>query len=107
MTLAGAGVVSICFAPRALPVQGVQNSPFPARHRAGVCGSSTLGPRAQFETAEVARYEGIPVVTPLRAILDGIARHLDSCLLDQAATNARGRGLILEGELADVEVARR
>lgn len=57
--------------------------------------------------ADITRHEGIPVVTPLRAILDGIARHLDGRLLDQAVASGRGRGLLLEGELADVEVARR
>lgn len=59
------------------------------------------------EPADVTRHEGIPVVTPLRAIVDGIARHLDARLVDQAVGNARARGLLLAAELRGVEAARR
>lgn len=55
------------------------------------------------EPIDVTRFEGIPVVTALRAILDGIERHLDHRLIDQAVDSARRRGLITRGELAMVE----
>jgi len=40
----------------------------------------------------------IQVVTPLRAVLDGIERHLDRRLVNQAIDNAGRRGLLLPGE---------
>lgn len=56
--------------------------------------------------ANITRFEGIPVVTPLRAILDGIERHLDGRLITQAIDSARRRGLIMREELATLESAR-
>lgn len=56
---------------------------------------------------DLTHHEGIAVVTPLRAILDGVERHLDSRLIDQAVTNARARGLLLRDEIDTVEAARR
>ena len=50
--------------------------------------------------ADVTRVEGIRVVTPSRAILDGIDRHLDRRLIDQAIEAARRRGLITRDQLA-------
>lgn len=50
-------------------------------------------------TSETTRHEGIAVVTPLRAILDGIETHLRGDLLHQAIDTARRRGLIRRGEL--------
>lgn len=41
---------------------------------------------------DAARVEGIPVVTPMRAILDGLERHLDKRLIDRALDAARRRG---------------
>jgi predicted transcriptional regulator of viral defense system len=55
------------------------------------------------EPVDVTRFEGIPVVTALRAILDGTERHLDRRLIDQAVDSARRRGLITREELALVE----
>lgn len=43
---------------------------------------------------DVGWHEGIPVVTPLRAILDGIEVHLGHGLIRQAIATARKRGLI-------------
>lgn len=54
----------------------------------------------------MTHHEGIPVVTPIRAILDGIERHLDGRLIDQAIATARDRGLLPRDELAVVEAAR-
>jgi predicted transcriptional regulator of viral defense system len=42
--------------------------------------------------AEVEEVDGIPVVIPERAILDGIADGIDPRLLDQAIATARRRG---------------
>lgn len=58
------------------------------------------------DRTDVTNHEGIAVVTPLRAILDGIERHLDGRLIDQAITNASNRGLLLRDERATVEAAR-
>ncbi|MEX1142025.1 MAG: type IV toxin-antitoxin system AbiEi family antitoxin domain-containing protein [Thermoleophilaceae bacterium] len=47
--------------------------------------------------------EGIPTVTPLRAIKDGIDTHVDPKLVDQAIDTARRRGLIRGRDLADLD----
>lgn len=57
------------------------------------------------DPVDVTRFEGIPVVTALRAILDGKERHLDRRLIDQAVDSARRRGLITREELPVVEAA--
>lgn len=51
---------------------------------------------------DVTRHEGIPIVTPYRAILDGIDSHLGPRLLGQAIDNAKARGLLTREQLADV-----
>jgi hypothetical protein len=55
---------------------------------------------------ERTHVEGIPVVTPGRAIADGIERHLDRRLIEQALDAARRRGLVPADELACLAVAR-
>lgn len=55
---------------------------------------------------EVTRHEGIPVVTPLRAIVDGIETHVRAGLIDQAIGTARQRGLIREADTEPIERAR-
>jgi predicted transcriptional regulator of viral defense system len=62
--------------------------------------------RRRLDPTEVVFHEGIPVVTPLRAIRDGIETHLGGHLLDQAVDSARRRGLIASDELDELEVAR-
>lgn len=54
-------------------------------------------------SADVTRVEGISVVSPARAILDGIERHLDRRLISQAIGTARRRGLVTHGELTVFE----
>ena len=56
---------------------------------------------------EQTLYEGIPIVTPFRAILDGIERPLGDRLVDEAIENAERRGLLRpdELELAKARVA--
>lgn len=55
--------------------------------------------RRDLDAGEVTRYEGISVVTPLRAILDGAETHLRGDLLRQAIETARRRGLVKRGDL--------
>jgi len=47
---------------------------------------------------EVGNVDGIPTVTAMRAILDGIERHLDRRLIKQAIDSATSRGLLLGSE---------
>jgi predicted transcriptional regulator of viral defense system len=49
---------------------------------------------------DITRHEGIPVVTPLRAILDGIETHVRPDLLRQARDTAQHRGMIRADDLA-------
>lgn len=57
------------------------------------------------DASEITRFEGIPVATPNRAILDGMERHLDRRLIGQAIDSARRRGLVERAELAALEQA--
>jgi predicted transcriptional regulator of viral defense system len=57
--------------------------------------------------ADVTRLEGIRVVSPPRAILDGMERHLDDRLINQAIDVAHRRGLLLAREVTTLEKARR
>ncbi len=50
------------------------------------------------DPGELSNIDGIAVVTPVRAILDGVERHLDRRLVDQAIDNANGRGLLSPDE---------
>jgi len=59
------------------------------------------------EAADVTNVDGITVVTPRRAILDGIERHLDNRLIGQATDNARRRGLITAEELGHIYETRK
>lgn len=52
---------------------------------------------------EITRHEGIPVVTPLRAILDAIETHLRTGLIDQAVDTALHRGLIRGDDVELIE----
>ena len=59
--------------------------------------------RRDQDPAETTRHEGIAVVTPQRAILDGIETHMRGDLLHQAVETARRRGLIGRGDLELLE----
>jgi predicted transcriptional regulator of viral defense system len=48
---------------------------------------------------DTTRHEGIPVVTPRRAILDAIETHVSPHLVEQAIWTARERGLLSREEL--------
>lgn len=63
--------------------------------------------RRDLEESEKMLHEGIPIVTPARAILDGIEVHLRGDLLDQAIDTAQRRGLLRPAELTAVEQAHR
>lgn len=62
--------------------------------------------RRALEPAEVTRHEGIPVVTPTRAILGGIEMHHGDALIDQAIDTATRRGLLQLGERRVINGAR-
>lgn len=49
---------------------------------------------------DVTHHEGIPVVTVLRAILDGIETDVGPHLIQQAIDSARARGLLSRSDLA-------
>lgn len=51
---------------------------------------------------DITRHNGIPIVTPARAIRDGIERHLGAHLIRQAITTARARGEITKAEEAEL-----
>ncbi|MEX0816866.1 MAG: type IV toxin-antitoxin system AbiEi family antitoxin domain-containing protein [Gaiellales bacterium] len=55
------------------------------------------------DDVDVTLHEGIPIVTPYRAILDGIEAHLGPRLLDQAIENATQRGLLPRDQLAELK----
>jgi len=59
----------------------------------------------ELDVADITRLEGIRVVTPARAILDGIERHLDQRLIEQAIDAARSRGLLTNDDLKAIDVA--
>jgi len=59
--------------------------------------------RRDLDDRDVTLHEGIPIVTPYRAILDGIEVHLGPRLLDQAIGNAEARGLLTRDQLADLK----
>jgi predicted transcriptional regulator of viral defense system len=52
---------------------------------------------------DVTRHEGIPIVTPYRAVLDGIEANLGARLIDQAVETATRRGLLRRDQRADLE----
>lgn len=54
---------------------------------------------------DIARHEGVPVVTPRRATLDGVEAHLRHGLIEQATETARRRGLITRAEAVELERA--
>lgn len=56
---------------------------------------------------DVTWHEGVPVVTPKRAILDGIEQHVGGELIDQALETARKRGALRRRDLSEIDVARR
>jgi predicted transcriptional regulator of viral defense system len=59
------------------------------------------------DASDVTNVDGIPAVTPIRAILDGIERHLDDRLIRQAIDGAQRRGLLTGDELSRIaEVTR-
>lgn len=59
--------------------------------------------RRDLAPQEVTYHEGIPIVTPARAIVDGIEENLRGDLVEQAIETARRRGLIAPAELEHIE----
>ena len=62
--------------------------------------------RFDLDPAEIRRHEGIPIVTPERAILGGIEQALGWQLIDQAIATARDRGLITRRVAAQLAARR-
>jgi predicted transcriptional regulator of viral defense system len=83
------------------PAQIHVTVPASARIRRHAPGNYAVHVR-DLAATDIGNFEGIPVVTPVRAILDGIERHLDGRLIDQATQQARARGLLLDDELATI-----
>jgi predicted transcriptional regulator of viral defense system len=59
--------------------------------------------RRDLDPADIRRHEGIPIVTPLRAILDCVDIHVRHDLIEQAAGTARRRGMIRRADVALIE----
>jgi predicted transcriptional regulator of viral defense system len=55
------------------------------------------------QPADIALHEGIPVVTPRRAILGGIEAHLGYGLIRQAIDTASRHGLITRAQARQIE----
>ncbi len=62
--------------------------------------------RFDLDPAEVGWHEGIPIVTPERAILGGIEQALGWQLIDQAIETARARGLITKATVKRLAAVR-
>jgi hypothetical protein len=54
---------------------------------------------------DITRHEGIPVVMPRRAIVDGIEARIRHGLIEQAIETARRRGSITRAEAVELERA--
>lgn len=59
--------------------------------------------RRDLQSEEQTLHEGIPVVSPLRAILDGIEAHLRGGLVEQAIDTARRHGVLRKDQLATIK----
>jgi predicted transcriptional regulator of viral defense system len=62
--------------------------------------------RFDLNPVEIGWHEGIPIVIPERAILDGIAQGLGWQLIDQSIKTARARGLITKPAADRLEALR-
>jgi len=54
--------------------------------------------RADLRDDEITAYEGIPIVTPVRAILDAHASRLGPALIDQAIADGQRRGVLTRAQ---------
>jgi predicted transcriptional regulator of viral defense system len=59
--------------------------------------------RQDLSPNEVTVFEGIPITTPRRTILDCHQSHLGPALLRQAIANGRARGVLTQSEAAELE----
>ncbi len=58
--------------------------------------------RRDLDAASVTVLEGIPIMTPARAIVDGVEEHLPPRLIEQAIENAGERGLLAAKQIAEL-----
>lgn len=56
----------------------------------------------RLDDRDITHYEGIPIVTPYRAILDGLETDLGLRLIDQAIETATRRGILGREQLDDL-----
>lgn len=63
--------------------------------------------RRALAEGDVTWHDGIPIVTPRKAILDGVEQRLGGELIDQAIETARRRGALSERDLHAIDAARR
>ncbi len=54
--------------------------------------------RADLRDDEITAHEGIPIVTPVRAILDAHAAGLGPALIDQAIADGQRRGVLTRAQ---------
>lgn len=62
--------------------------------------------RGRLDDHDLAWHEGLRIVTPARAVLDGIAAHIGDRFIDQAVETGRGRGLLGPADVRRIEIAR-
>jgi predicted transcriptional regulator of viral defense system len=62
--------------------------------------------RGHLDDHELTWHEGLRIVTPARAILDGIAVHIGDRFIDQSVATGRDRGLLGPADLRRIEIAR-
>ncbi len=61
--------------------------------------------RADLRDDEITAHEGIPIVTPVRAILDAHASGLGPALIDQAIADGRRRGVLTRAQAGQLREA--
>ena len=61
--------------------------------------------RADLRDDEITAHEGIPIVTPVRAILDAYAAELGPALIEQAIAESQRRGVITRAQAVQLGAA--
>jgi predicted transcriptional regulator of viral defense system len=62
--------------------------------------------RERLDDHDLTWHEGLRIVTPARAILDGVATHIGDRFIDQALETGLERGLLGATEIRRIEIAR-
>jgi hypothetical protein len=61
--------------------------------------------RADLRDDEITAHEGIPIVTPIRAILDAYDAGLGPALIEQAIADGQRRGVLSRAQAAQLRAA--